>query len=72
MSKLANERYEARKRIQELEGVLKSLIADIEAMQTSGNWFGPFEMMKIMSHEIEWPNLRILLDQAKQKLKGGK
>jgi hypothetical protein len=59
----------------ELIKALKSLISDIESMQSSGthdsNWFGPFsqhEMGLDDLMEVEWPNLAISLEAVKAAL----
>jgi len=54
--------------------ILRSLVADIEAMQTKNDpdEFGPFDpdshYSGIDGAMIQWPNLRILLDEAKAAL----
>lgn len=72
--------------------ILKSLVADVEAMRTPPietnelidnpeyepeNWFGGFDVSAENDWEsgiqpevhIEWPNLAILIDEAKEALR---
>lgn len=53
--------------------VLRSLVADIEAMSLGNNMFGtgnsePVGEWECTSEAIEWPNLAILLEEAKAVL----
>lgn len=44
--------------------ILQSIIADVEAMRTEGQyWFGPFDESD--TGKVYWPNLGILMDEAK-------
>ena len=64
--------------------ILASIVADVEAMKRNlpyeaGNadpdhWFGPFgeavgDYESYSGHSIQWPNLGILIEEAKERLK---
>lgn len=64
MSKLTEQR-------DQLKTLLRSIIVDAEAMQNDKelNYFGPFEVWWSDNDNqiyVEWPNLAILIEQAKK------
>lgn len=54
------------------EEILQDIVADVDAMVVEGGWLGPFPEDGSMDEGAEplirWPNLTVLIEEAKEAL----